>query len=448
MAPMVRVGTLPMRLLALEFGADLVYTEELIDYKLMKCKKVFNKVLNTVDFVDESEGDNVVFRTCEKEKEKVILQIGTADAVRALKAAKLVEDHVSGIDVNMGCPKEFSVKGGMGAALAANMDNAKNILTTLVNGLSIPVSCKIRIRKTVEETIQHVKELESTGIKAIGIHGRSRDERPQNKPHPEVIKAVIESDVKIPVICNGGSKDFIEKYGDINQFKELCGASSIMIARAAEWNVSIFRKEGMLPIMDVIKMYLKLAVDYDSVATNTKYCVQNMLRELQDSEMGKKFLEAQLMEQICDVFDMKDYCKQKQLEYQKKEMEIRLEKKKLEENGDEPSSKKLKLDDENTITENIAFVRANYLKDVDLPKSLLHLFLKRKLRIFPKYTTEQKGCLFRSTLMIGDKKYSSTFWEKNKKFAEQGASLVACLHYNLVTKEELIQNGSMNMFEL
>jgi len=28
---MVRVGTLPMRLLALEYGADLVYSEEIID---------------------------------------------------------------------------------------------------------------------------------------------------------------------------------------------------------------------------------------------------------------------------------------------------------------------------------------------------------------------------------------------------------------------------------
>ena len=27
------------------------------------------------------------------------------------------EGFVAGIDVNMGCPKEFSIKGGMGAAL-------------------------------------------------------------------------------------------------------------------------------------------------------------------------------------------------------------------------------------------------------------------------------------------------------------------------------------------
>lgn len=31
LAPMVRVGTLPMRLLALDCGADIVYSEELID---------------------------------------------------------------------------------------------------------------------------------------------------------------------------------------------------------------------------------------------------------------------------------------------------------------------------------------------------------------------------------------------------------------------------------
>lgn len=42
LAPMVRVGTLPMRLLALEYGADLVYTEELIDWKLLNSKRVEN----------------------------------------------------------------------------------------------------------------------------------------------------------------------------------------------------------------------------------------------------------------------------------------------------------------------------------------------------------------------------------------------------------------------
>lgn len=36
LAPMVRIGTLPMRLLALDYGADIVFTEELIDFKLLR----------------------------------------------------------------------------------------------------------------------------------------------------------------------------------------------------------------------------------------------------------------------------------------------------------------------------------------------------------------------------------------------------------------------------
>lgn len=42
MAPMVRIGTLPGRLLALEMGADLVYSEELIDLKLINCQRSIN----------------------------------------------------------------------------------------------------------------------------------------------------------------------------------------------------------------------------------------------------------------------------------------------------------------------------------------------------------------------------------------------------------------------
>ncbi|KAJ4923578.1 hypothetical protein JOQ06_004116 [Pogonophryne albipinna] len=118
LAPMVRVGTLPMRLLALDYGADVVYCEELIDIKMAQCERVVNEVLHTVDFVAPDE--RVMFRTCEKEKERVVFQMGTADPDRALIVAKLVEKDVAAIDVNMGCPKEYSTKGGMGAALLSD----------------------------------------------------------------------------------------------------------------------------------------------------------------------------------------------------------------------------------------------------------------------------------------------------------------------------------------
>lgn len=252
-------------------------------------------ILGTVDFIDKSDG-TVIFRTCSREKNHVVLQIGTSDGERAAKVAKMVEHDVAGIDLNMGCPKSFSVAGGMGAALLQKPEKAKEILKSLVAATSIPVTCKIRVLKTVEETLKLCKELVSTGIAAITVHGRTANERPQHANRNHFLKEIANS-LGVPVIGNGGSKE-IEKYKDIFTFKEEIGCSSVMLARAAEWNCSIFRKEGMLPMEDVIKAYLKYAVDYDNPPANTKYCVQNILRELQDSPLGRRFLEAQTLEKI------------------------------------------------------------------------------------------------------------------------------------------------------
>lgn len=295
LAPMVRVGTLPMRLLALEYGADIVYTEELIDWKLLKTKRRENLALGTIDFVDQTDG-TVVFRTCALEKGKVVVQLGTADHIRALKAAKLVENDVAGIDINMGCPKEFSIKGGMGIKLLNSPDKATAILRALTENLSIPVTCKIRIFPNVDESINLIKEFEKCGISAVAIHGRYRNERSHHPVHIDTIKKIAES-ISIPVIANGGSEE-IKKYSDINKFRKNCGASSCMIARAAQWNCSIFRKEGILPIDEVITTYLKYSVDYDNSPGNSKYCIQRVLKELQESERGRKFLDSQTMEHL------------------------------------------------------------------------------------------------------------------------------------------------------
>ena len=58
--------------------------------------------------------------------------------------SQVVEQDVDGIDINMGCPKKFSVQGGMGAALLKNQAAAEDIVRTLAQQLTIPVSVKIR----------------------------------------------------------------------------------------------------------------------------------------------------------------------------------------------------------------------------------------------------------------------------------------------------------------
>ncbi|KAH3774310.1 hypothetical protein DPMN_175689 [Dreissena polymorpha] len=61
-----------------------------------------------------------------------------------------------------------------------------------------------------------------------------------------VIKKV---DLTIPDKANGGSLEILS-YEDIAKFREATGSSSVMVARAAQWNTSIFRPKGILPVKE------------------------------------------------------------------------------------------------------------------------------------------------------------------------------------------------------
>ncbi|NWU09340.1 DUS2L synthase, partial [Cephalopterus ornatus] len=422
LAPMVRVGTLPMRLLALDYGADIVYCEELIDIKMLQCKRVINgkysisfEVLETVDFVAPNE--RVVFRTCERERQRVVFQMGSADAERALAVAKLVESDVAGIDINMGCPKEYSTKASMGAALLSDPDKIESILTTLVKGVRKPVTCKIRILPSVEDTVNLVKRIEKTGIAAIAVHGRKKEERPQHPLHCDVIKAISEA-VSIPVIANGGSHDFIKEYMDMETFQKATAASSVMIARAAMWNPSIFRKEGFLPLKDVMQDYLKYVwVRYDNHYTNTKYCLCQMLREQLETAQGKNLHAAQSTQDICEVFEMSDFYEETRAIFEAKKMSLETE----------TQAEDDQMDDPDVIKMAVRFDKREYPPQIT-PKMYLLEWCRKEKHPQPVYETVQRPLdrLFCSVVTVAERKYQSTLWDKSKKLAEQAAAIV-CL---------------------
>lgn len=73
-----------------------------------------------------------------------VLQLGASDSVSALKAAEVAARDFTVVDINMGCPKHFSVHAGMGAGLLKTPEVAADIIQTLKRNLSVPISCKIR----------------------------------------------------------------------------------------------------------------------------------------------------------------------------------------------------------------------------------------------------------------------------------------------------------------
>lgn len=126
LAPMVRINTLPFRLLSLNYGADYVFTEEIIAKKLMFCERLFNEDLKTYDYISTKDG-SLALRTHPDEKGKLILQLGANNPDDAVKAFQVAKEDIIGVDLNMGCPKHFSTHGNMGGNLLIMPDLAKQV---------------------------------------------------------------------------------------------------------------------------------------------------------------------------------------------------------------------------------------------------------------------------------------------------------------------------------
>jgi len=430
LAPMVRIGTLPTRLLALKYGADIVYSEEIIDHRFINCKRVINERYGTIDFIQDQDS-RPMFRTCDEEKNKVVFQMGTADPDRALKTAKIVENDVAAIDVNMGCPQEYSTKGGMGAALLTKPDLIEKILLKLVNNLSIPVTCKIRILPKLEDTLDLVKMIESTGVAALAVHGRIRTERSRHPVHHEVIK-IISQTVSIPVIANGGSREIINCYDDIIKFRDVTGATSVMVARAAQDNCSVFRKEGLLPLEVILKDYLTIALSINNHYINCKYCMLQMMKSEQESDDGVIIRASENIQEICKVFKMMDLYEEKIGRFK----------------DADPPHKKRKLD-KDLIEIDFKLFKGDFHLNSKSPKTILLEWSRANEKPQPDYVTtcRESDRRFNSIVKVSGGRYRSTMWEKNKKMAEQAAAIVCLRSLGLYDGRKMQNNEDIARYK-
>ncbi|KAF9937688.1 hypothetical protein BGZ70_006640, partial [Mortierella alpina] len=73
--------------MALEHGADLVYTPEVVDKGIVGAERVVNEDNGTIDYVVKGVS---VFKTHPIEKSRLVFQIGSANADLALEAALTV----------------------------------------------------------------------------------------------------------------------------------------------------------------------------------------------------------------------------------------------------------------------------------------------------------------------------------------------------------------------
>lgn len=72
-----------------------------------------------------------------------------------------------------------------------------------------------------------------------------------------LVGSIMETTLTLLLLFSGGSHEHIQQHLDIEEFRQATAASSVMIARAAMWNPSIFLKEGLRPLEEVMQKYIK-----------------------------------------------------------------------------------------------------------------------------------------------------------------------------------------------
>ncbi|RUP48117.1 hypothetical protein BC936DRAFT_144944 [Jimgerdemannia flammicorona] len=187
---------------------------------------------------------------------------------------------------------------------------AIQILTNLVQNCGKPVTCKIRILETKDKTLELVKMIESTGVRALAVHCRTKDMRSSERAQWEILSDIVEAVRTIPIIANGD----VWCFDDIDKVKKLTNVSSVMIARGAQTNPSVFRMEGFLRYEEVVSAYLKKCVDTDNPYQNAKYTLLEMYTESKHTKAPeyKLMSQAKSLRELCSIFGLGSYLDEQQ----------------------------------------------------------------------------------------------------------------------------------------
>ena len=225
LSPMDDITDLPFRQLCKEMGADLLITEFIASEALNRDAE---KSLRKMRF---TEGQRPIG-----------IQIFGADEDELLRCLEVVEQaQPDFIDINWGCPVRKVAGKGAGSGILQDIPKMLRITDSMVKHAHLPVTVKTRIGYSADSMMitDFCEALQDTGIAALSIHGRTKNQMYSGTADWTMIGAVKNNPrMHIPIFGNGDIVSAAQAVESKNRY----GVDGILIGRGAIGNPWIFEQ--------------------------------------------------------------------------------------------------------------------------------------------------------------------------------------------------------------
>ena len=258
LAPMEDVSDPPFRAVCKENGADLMYTEFISSEGLIRNAAKSVQKLDIYDY-----------------ERPIGIQI-FGDKIDSMRQAASIAEEAQPeiLDINYGCPVKKVACRGAGAGILLDIPKMQEMTAEIVKQVDLPVTVKTRLGwdDSTIRIVEVAKRLQDVGIKALTVHGRTRQQMYKGVADwTKIAEVKNHPDIHIPIFGNGD----IDSPQKALEYKERYGVDGIMIGRAAIGYPWIFKEikhfmqtgktlaaPSMDERVDVVKRHLKFSLEW------------------------------------------------------------------------------------------------------------------------------------------------------------------------------------------
>jgi tRNA-dihydrouridine synthase 1 len=293
-APMVDQSELAFRMMTRHYGAGLTYTPMINSKVFSICKTYRKENFNT------SPAD-----------EPLIAQFCGDDAEMMVASAKYIQNQVSAVDINFGCPQGIARKGHYGSHLLNEPELCSTLAASMVTQLDCPVTVKMRLVNVndpgFQDTVNLISQFDAAGVDMVCIHPRTKEMKKDLTGAADWNAAKIIKDrfKAFPIICNGG----VETFSDVVKCMEYTGCDGVMSSEAILEKPDLFCPDSNKTQDELAKEYLTFVKEYPMVSRWANRCVKShMFRFLyaglqRHTDLRTQMAMAKSLEQIEAVVD-------------------------------------------------------------------------------------------------------------------------------------------------